>query len=340
MVTLSGSDFLTTVTAKASPATVAERILQTLPVTPSGYPGTRITQLSQLWERYRFVRFAFRYVPAVPVTVACQFALYVDTDPLDDPTVITNADTLVRQAVAQTGAQQWNFNLPKTVELARRGDDQLYYTGEDKQNLRFSQQGTGYLIQVTEPVGIDGSPATADLVAGSIFIDWSVVFQTPQINPESDIAIPFALETGETDITGQTLAGPISISPAIPGELYIISLKGLGAPSTTSSIELEALEPPGAGSPIGFTINFGAATSSINTNLTGLAVFPGYMIVQATAAGTLDIAVQKTYDDETNTTILSSLLYNRKDVFATSLTASVFSKEGLLPRTKAVITEE
>jgi hypothetical protein len=182
---LRGSDFVTRITVKPSSAisTAADRIIATFPVTPSGYIGTRITGLANFWERYKLRSFNARYVPAVPMTIACQFVLYIDTDPNDDPTIITDDDALVRQAVAQTGAQQWNFNCAKNIPLARRSDDQLYYTGIDKQNQRFNRQGTAYLIQVTDPLNFNGEPITTEIDAGTIFIDWDVEFQIPQIEP-------------------------------------------------------------------------------------------------------------------------------------------------------------
>jgi hypothetical protein len=84
--------------------------------------------LSNLWERYRFRKFKLRWVPAVPKTIACQLIIYQDTDPLDDPTVIPDADALVRQATEHAGSQQFNFINPMSIDLARRSDDQLYYT--------------------------------------------------------------------------------------------------------------------------------------------------------------------------------------------------------------------
>ena len=57
VVCLRGSDFLGTVTAKGVRTTAQDALLATFPVTPSGYPGTRVTQLSQLYERYRLRKF-------------------------------------------------------------------------------------------------------------------------------------------------------------------------------------------------------------------------------------------------------------------------------------------
>ena len=178
-----GSDFLGPLTVRSSPNSTADRILLSNSISPSAFPGTRLTQMSNLWERYRFRKFRLRWVPAVPKTIACQLIVYQDTDPLDDPTTIPDADALVRQATAQAGSQQFNFINPMSIDLARRADDQLYYTGADKQNERFSRQGNFYVIQVTDPLNFNGEAITSDIMAGSLYVDWVCEFQTAQINP-------------------------------------------------------------------------------------------------------------------------------------------------------------
>ena len=187
-----GSDFLGPLQVKAGAniASAADRILLANSISPSAYPGTRLTQLAPLWERYRFRRFKLRWVPAVPKTIACQLIVYQDTDPLDDPSTITNPESLVRQATAQTGSQQFNFINPMSIELAQRADDQLYYTGNDKQNERFSRQGNFYVIQVTDPLDLNGVALTGDIMAGSLYVDWECEFQIAQINPSAAAVLP------------------------------------------------------------------------------------------------------------------------------------------------------
>jgi hypothetical protein len=185
VVTLSGSDFLGRVSVAPTPDTVSTAVRRTFPISPSAYPGTRLTQLSELWERYRFRKFSIRYVPSVPNTLACQVLVYQDTDPLDDPLELADVDSLIRQGVSQTGSQQWNFNTPKVVALAKRADKELYYTGLTKQNERFNYQGTAYLVQVTDAIDFNGGTLPNELDCGSLYIDWECEFQTPQINPSA-----------------------------------------------------------------------------------------------------------------------------------------------------------
>jgi len=176
---ISVSDFLFTVDVAGSGAGT---IRKSFPISPSTYPGTRLTQLSDLWERYKFTKFNVRYVPSVPHTIATQICIYSDTDPNDDPTTLSG-DQLIRQAVSQAGSQQWNFNNSKVISLARRGDDQLYYTGQTLLNERFNYQGTAYLVQVTNPMDFNGGVISSLITCGSVYIDWEIMFQTPQINP-------------------------------------------------------------------------------------------------------------------------------------------------------------
>jgi hypothetical protein len=169
-----------------------------------------LTQLSDLWERYKFTKFNVRYVPSVPHTIATQICIYSDTDPNDDPTILSG-DQLIRQAVSQAGSQQWNFNNSKVVSLARRGDDQLYYTGQTLLNERFNYQGTAYLVQVTNPMDFNGGIISNLITCGSIYIDWEVMFQTPQINPvavarlNSDFGAPIRIRTQLSFSFGQDL---------------------------------------------------------------------------------------------------------------------------------------
>nr|AFN53606.1 capsid protein [Macrobrachium rosenbergii nodavirus]AFN53608.1 capsid protein [Macrobrachium rosenbergii nodavirus] len=182
---LNGSDFLTTVKVRGSNNLTdsKSRILVKQPISASSFLGTRISGLSQFWERYRWHKAAVRYVPAVPNTLACQLIGYIDTDPLDDPNVILDVDQLLRQATSQVGARQWNFSDTTTIPLIVRRDDQLYYTGQDKENVRFSQQGVFYLLQVTTLLNISGEAITNDLISGSLYLDWVCGFSMPQINP-------------------------------------------------------------------------------------------------------------------------------------------------------------
>lgn len=195
--TLRGTDYLGKMETVVDTSVAADSIVFHKYISPSEYPGTRLKSLSELWERYRFRQFTIRFVPAVPTTLGCQMLVYQDTDPQDDPTSILDPEALIRQATAQTGAQQWNFNEPQAIDLAQRKDDQWYYTGklrtgEGKSNARFSRQGAIYLIQVTNVVDLNGKAVTDPIQAGTLYVDWVCDFQTPQIEPEAVASLTHA----------------------------------------------------------------------------------------------------------------------------------------------------
>jgi len=179
-----GTDFLTKIVVKSNPTSASDRILYSNLISPSAFPGTRIASIAGLWERYRYKAFRLRWVPAVPTTMACQFIIYEDTDPVDDPSVITDVDALIRQAASQAKARQFNFSDGRTTQLCQRKDDQLYYTGTEGSDPRQLYQGRFYVIQQSTPLNFNGESIPADIEAGSLYLDWVCEFQTQQINPD------------------------------------------------------------------------------------------------------------------------------------------------------------
>mgnify|MGYP003571891624 FL=1 len=318
LTTLSGSDFLTTIEVRPDPS-VGERILKVLPISPSAFPGTRLTQMSQLWEFFKFTKFHVRYVPAVPTTLACQLVLYLDLDPSDDPTTITNPDALIRQAVAQTGSQQWNFHSAKVIPLAMRADRQFYFTGIDKTNVRFSQQGVAYLVQITNPINFNGEVISSPLEAGSLFIDWTVQFNIPQINPSAAITqspttrLP-ALTVDLSDAVGTSES--YSVQGLRPRTYYILSHR-VYAPDTFPGTLTCARRSVSY-------FSFRSIAAEIRVNSTGQPSNVGHMVVQSDDDGTIDgltlSCVGSTLDIFGTHELLLSSLYEEPSSFSSSAT--------------------
>lgn len=229
---ISGSDYIGPLSVEGVPDNL-NRIRQTFPVSPSYYPGTRLTQLADLWERYRFSKFTVRFVPSVPTSLACQLVMYIDTDPDDNPSTIVTADVLIRQAVAQGGSQQWNFNLPKSTSIMARPDDQLYYTGVTNTDSRFNMQGKIYVIQVTSAINFNGEPLGSSFVCGSLFIDWEIDLSTPQINPDFIAAIsppPVVLSFADGELLLLNTDPVTGLDPSFEYVVYV-EYKALGGPT-------------------------------------------------------------------------------------------------------------
>jgi hypothetical protein len=284
---LAGSDFITTLQVKGGSGLSAEdRILLRQPISATSFLGTRVSGLSQFWERYRWRKAEMRYVPAVPNTVACQLIAYIDTDPLDDPSIIPDADQLLRQATAQVGARQWNFNTPRTIPLIIRKDDQLYYTGFDKQNLRFSLQGVLYILQVTDLLNFSGDVIENDLVSGSVFLDWVCEFTMPQINPSfaNLSGIGFEQVGALRDVnrpTGSVLSFTQVVSGLTPGlEYLLVPQFVVNAGVTTDGIIALTGE---SGATVSYTYDAGTNSATVDTL--------GTLSLVANASGAIDFVV-------------------------------------------------
>ena len=291
--TMRGSDFFSTVEVQPN-VSGSGRIVAKIPISPSQFPGTRLTQLADLWEFFKFTRFHLRWVPAVPTTLACQFVLYMDLDPTDDPTAISDEDALIRQAVAQTGAQQWNFHVPKTIPLAMRSDRQYYFTGADKQNIRFTQQGAAYLIQITNPINFNGEAIATPLQAGSLFIDWTVNFSTPQINPAAVITNAITFSDVERRITSTEIPAiengftEFTVSGFTPRKYYIVSLNLIA--SSPPLIGFLALLGDENASP---SARFSATSSvAVNAFTSSTTPIPGFLVRQADDVGDIVFTIQ------------------------------------------------
>lgn len=243
VITLEGTDLIGPITVKSADNLVdaSDWIVYNAPISPSGFPGTRLNAISQLWERYRFRKFDLFFVPALANTLSCQLIMYEDTDPIDDPTVISNPDALWQQAMSQGGASQFNFTTPKCARLCQRKDDEFYYTG-DTGNQRFINQGRIFVLQSSFLTDMNGQKLTEDLLAGTLYIKWRIDLQTPQINPESvvrSLPTPPASTIVETKSTlNFTLAQDTSLQVAIVasnGPFYLTNAAAQFNPTNTAN---------------------------------------------------------------------------------------------------------
>jgi hypothetical protein len=292
---LVGSDLIASVVTVVDPTAGATSILTKIPITPSAYPGTRLTALSNLWERYRFRKFNLRFVSAMPLTVGCQLVVYLDTDPTDDPSGLP-FEQIMRQATAQTGSQQFNFNRDKVVQLAQRIDNQFYYTGIDKENIRFTQQGTFYVLQISTVNDINGVPASTPLVCGNLYIDWEIEMQIPQINVVGVVPPTFTYDSNSpmsSPLTSSTSLRHVLTTKARPGRLYIGFANVLDATCVSGGDTVfQAIGPsivsyPNGGGPGGIEVPL-----VIGFIAAGRASVNGFLYARSYDDGTGDVVVE------------------------------------------------
>jgi hypothetical protein len=308
-VTLSGTDFLGTLTVLTAPLDAAARIIFSADISPSFFPGTRLTSFSNLYERYLFNKFAVRYVPAVPTTLACQLLAYIDTDPTDDPSTIIDPDALYRQAVAQSGSKQWNFIAGNTIPLVIKKDKTLYYTGATRVAERLNLQGRVYILQLTNPIAFDGKPIIGDsLGAGSLFMDWNCTFSTPQINPEAsqfagvstqyDIPAPAQLTSMIKPLNRNADAAKvpdafITFTDLVPNATYVACITLTTAGFATAAINTVVFSPL----PVNFVngqtpLTAGSQESTVRVSTTFTIVYGDIaLFLKANSKGSVSIAI-------------------------------------------------
>ena len=232
---------------------------------------------------------SLEYVPSVPNTIACQLVAYIDTDPNDDPSTITDTDTLVRQAVAQMGSRQWNFNQRMSIPLIVRKDDQLYYTGDDKQNRRFNLQGVLYIIQVTNLIDFNGVAVdTAPLIAGSLYVKWGCDFSMNQINPEFLAPSPNVTLKQVTTISG---SGPVLVGIVEPSKQFIVFPSSVtvstDAPTGETTTDSFSLLDNNANTIMTLEVGVDNLNPASAPGTANLALNSGAVIVESTESGSL-----------------------------------------------------
>nr|UNI73871.1 MAG: coat protein [brine shrimp noda-like virus 3] len=183
-LTLSGRDFLGTLTVKKTVDAVnpvAHSVLASWDISPQAFKQTRLEYLSRIYEMYKFTKVAFEYEPAVPTTLGCQLIAYGDTDPKDDPKQAGTKEELVRIAASHAGARQFNFIQRQSIPMVTKGINKFYFTGGNRdENPRFTTQGKFHIIQVSDPIDLNGAPIES-LQAGAVYINWTCTFKVPQI---------------------------------------------------------------------------------------------------------------------------------------------------------------
>jgi len=158
-------------------------------ISPSSFTNTRLELISNTFQQYRFTSFSASFKTMLPMSVNSQFIAYIDTDPLDNPKSPSNGDDLLKLASAHqssvTGSVMKNWSVP----MIHRKQDTMYYIG-DQGDIRFRKMGTLYIYQIGIPTKFDGSPITTILSAGTIHINWSIIFQSPQLTVLERITNP------------------------------------------------------------------------------------------------------------------------------------------------------
>jgi hypothetical protein len=173
-VKIRGNDFMEVVATNLS-VTPGTNVINQL-VNPASFPGTRLSQLAPLWERYQVRKWEFCYIPSVAATEPGQFVGYPEYDP-DEP--LPSVGAALQTAFASMDAQVWNVYDCCCIEFGRVDPfTDLFVDPDASAELRLSTVGQLNIFA--------SSNLTASKSYGSIVMYYDIDFYIPQINPEGE----------------------------------------------------------------------------------------------------------------------------------------------------------
>jgi hypothetical protein len=148
-VRITGSEFITTVSVKTTDFTTPTQpgdVIYNLPISPTFMPGTRLSQLAKLYQKYRYTNLVFEYVPIVPSIQDGAILMYIVEDPNENPSLITDPDTRLRNDMAHKGAHMFNVYTYGRTFLTKGNDSYNWYFIYNDDEPRLNNQGQFFIV--------------------------------------------------------------------------------------------------------------------------------------------------------------------------------------------------
>lgn len=176
-VRIHGSDWLGRLPIPASP--VAGQAIGEFYINPLEYPGTRLALFAQLYDKFRFKKLTFKFVPYQGTAVPGSIVLAYDRD-ISDATPPAN-DVGVRQYMAMMDALAGPIWQPLSMTCPLSSPNEGLFTnavpgGDD----RLAYQGQVY-VALLEP------PSAGVVLAGDLFVEYDLELFEPQL--ETNVSI-------------------------------------------------------------------------------------------------------------------------------------------------------
>lgn len=150
-------------------------------INPLEYPGTRLCLFAQLYDKFRFLKLKFKYVPYTGSAVPGSVILAYDRD-ISDPTPPAN-DSGVRQFLAMQDAMSgpiWQI-MDMTCPLSHP-EEGLFTNPVPGGDDRLAYQGQVY-VALLEP------PAAGISLAGDLFIEYDLELFDPQLETQVSVGV-------------------------------------------------------------------------------------------------------------------------------------------------------
>lgn len=176
-VTVIGSEFLTSITVYTSQSTSPTptgvgHILFWMPINPRLLSGTRISQLSSLYQHYKYNYLIVEYVPSVPSIQDGALGMVITYDPIENwTTKTTDSDTLMRIFMAHKGGNIANVYSCMRAALYKNEDTLNDYFTQAGEDFRNEDQGNIVIVAASSFTPYDGAMTAVTL--GNVIIHYS-----------------------------------------------------------------------------------------------------------------------------------------------------------------------
>lgn len=179
----SGSEFMTNIHMIGSKRlTDGLGVIFESSISPSYFKGSRLEQLSKLYQMYKFESLTVSYRPSVPDTINATIAVYFETDPNENEKP-QSAEEAMRIAKAHKGSKVVAVNAPWSIILPATSP-KSFYTGNAGDDKRLLHQAKLKIFQIGNGTSYDGKAIAEDIFAGSLTFSYKIQFWNPQLSPD------------------------------------------------------------------------------------------------------------------------------------------------------------
>jgi hypothetical protein len=200
-IKVTGTEYVTSIGVRttgtgATVYTTQGDFIYSQPLHPKFFSGTRLLALARLYQKYKFQKLIFEYVPLVPSTQDGALIMYVQYDVEENISVISDPETKLRETMSHLGAKMFNVYTYGRSHL--EDDHQIkMYDFETGNDPRLENQGAFNILAASS----FGSPSgeQVDVVLGQILVHY-----------ELDL-----FERGLTDDPSETVVSPVSFSGTV-----------------------------------------------------------------------------------------------------------------------------
>ncbi len=189
-ITLEGQDFLTTCVLATTNA-VGDTLFQT-PIHPDMFQdSTRLSIISQVYERYKFHGATFHVSSSAPTSDSGAFAIAIDDDPGDNVLPINSGPSAKAWAIAHNGhiVKAWENT---TITARKETQQKDYFIDDANSDPRLTLQGRLYMFASVIPT---------TTVYYDVWMTWRVTLRVNQLDIALSPSVVGYLALSNTNLT-------------------------------------------------------------------------------------------------------------------------------------------